>query len=217
VSWVRLPFRLFLKLRWWQQLLLAGLSPLMGLNLGVAFFGQSVVSPLSPFFLEEKASALGMYLRHRPTCLFSGHGDLTELARAAERREKLPAGLMQAVVWVESENFVHRISYAGAMGPAQLMPGTAAELGVRDPFDPEQSISAGARYLKRMLDRTGRVELAVAAYNAGPGAVHGRVPENGQTQAYVAKVMKRYQVTRRGQEPGPSGSRSRAPARPTRG
>ncbi len=195
---VRLPFRLFLKLRWWQQGLLVVLAPLVSLNLLVAFCGQTVVSPLSPFYLEEKAGALGAYAKHRPSCVLTGHGDLTELARAAERREKLPVGLMQAVVWVESENEAHRISYAGAMGPAQLMPSTAAELGVRDPFDPEESISAGARYLKKMLERTGRVELAVAAYNAGPGAVHGRVPQNGQTQAYVAKVMKRYQTARRG-------------------
>ena len=103
----------------------------------------------------------------------------------------LPAGLMQAVVAVESENTVHRISYAGAMGPAQPMPGTAAGLGVKAPFDPYESIDAGARYLRRMLDRTGKVELAVAAYNAGPGAVHGSVPDNGQTREYVAKVMRR--------------------------
>lgn len=189
---VRLALKLARRLRWWQALLLATLGPLVLLNLSVAFFGQSVVSPLSVFFVPEKAHALLAYFAHRPWCVFREHGDLGAIARDAERREKLPAGLMQAIVSVESDGCVHRISYAGAMGPAQLMPDTAAELGVTDPFDPQQSIDAGARYLKRMLQRTGKVELAVAAYNAGPGAVNGHVPENGQTQAYVAKVMRRF-------------------------
>lgn len=189
---MRFIVRQLWKLSWWQLVLLAGLTPLVLLNVSVAFFGQSVVSPLSPFFLEEKVGALGKYFKHRPFCVISGHEELQAIARAAEKRAKLPAGLMQAVVAVESDNCVHRISYAGAMGPAQLMPETAAELGVKDPFDPEESIDAGARYLKRMLERTGRVDLAVAAYNAGPGAVHGKVPDNGQTKEYVAKVMRRW-------------------------
>jgi soluble lytic murein transglycosylase-like protein len=97
---------------------------------------------------------------------------------------------MRAIVTVESGNHAHRISFAGAMGPAQLMPGTAALLGVSDPFDPSQAIDGGARYLAQQLRRTGRVDLAVAAYNAGPGAVNGSVPRNGETELYVAKVMK---------------------------
>ena len=187
-------WRSFRKLKWWQQALLVLLTPLVLLNTSVAFFGQSVVSPLSPFYLPEKAAALGKYFRHRPVCLVRGHADLAEVTRAAEKHSKLPAGLMQAVVSVESDGFPHRISYAGAMGPAQLMPDTAEELGVDDPFDTEQSIEAGARYLKKMLDRMGKVELAVAAYNAGPGAVHGHVPDNGQTRVYVDRVLKRWKA-----------------------
>lgn len=194
---LRFAFKQFARLRWWQQGLLVLLTPLLALNLAVAFFGESVVSPISPFFLEQKAHALGAYFKHRPFCMLSGHGDLTAIAREAEKKEKLPPGLMQAIVSVESESCAHRISYAGAMGAAQLMPDTAAELGVTDPFDPQQSISAGARYLARQLQRTKRVDLAVAAYNAGPGAVNGKVPEIPQTQAYVAKVMKRYAAYKR--------------------
>jgi soluble lytic murein transglycosylase-like protein len=181
-----------MRLRAWQQVLVVALTPLVTLNVAVAFFGQSLVSPLSPFYLPEKAQALGRYFAHRPGCLLKGHGDLQQLAREAEKRERLPPGLLQAVIWVESENCAHRISYAGAMGPAQLMPDTVAHLNVKDPFDPRESIDAGARYLRHLLEREGRVELAVAAYNAGPGNVNGHVPDIGQTQAYVAKVMRRF-------------------------
>ncbi len=176
--------------------MLLALAPLVSLNLAVAFFGQSVVSPVSPFHLADKWGALKAYARHRPGCLFSGHGDSGELARAAERRHGLPEGLMQAVVDVESEGRPHRISYAGAMGPAQLMPGTAKLLGVADPFDSAQAIDAGARYLAQQYRRTGDVRLAVAAYNAGPGAVNGAVPRNGETEFYVAKVMRRLSAMR---------------------
>lgn len=185
--------RLFWKLRFWQQLAIVVCLPLAALNTAVAFFGSSVVFPLSPFFLKEKWHALGAYAKHRPLCLLTGHDDLEPLAAKAEKKYGLPRGLMSAIVSVESGSRPHRISFAGAMGPAQLMPGTAALLGVDDPFDPEQAIDAGARYLSQQLKRTGRVDLAVASYNAGPGAVNGSVPRNGETEIYVAKVMRAYQ------------------------
>ena len=180
--------RLFWKLRFWQQLAIVVCLPLAALNTAVAFFGSSAVFPLSPFFLKEKWHA-----KHRPLCLLTGHDDLGPLAAKAEKKYGLPRGLMSAIVSVESGSRPHRISFAGAMGPAQLMPGTATLLGVNDPFDPEQAIDAGARYLSQMLKRTGRVDLAVAAYNAGPGAVNGSIPRNGETEIYVAKVMRAYQ------------------------
>jgi hypothetical protein len=176
-----------------QQLAVLICAPLMALNFAVSFFGNSYVFPLSPFFVKEKWHALGAYAKHRPLCLLTGHGDLGALADAAELKHGLPRGLMRAIVTVESANHAHRISFAGAMGPAQLMPGTAALLGVSDPFDPAQAIDAGARYLSQQLRRTGRVDLAVAAYNAGPGAVNGSVPHNGETEVYVAKVMRELQ------------------------
>lgn len=190
--WRLLKFflRLFGKLPFWQQVVIGVCAPLALLNTSVAFFGSSAVFPLSPFFLKEKWHALGAYAKHRPVCFLTGHDELGPLAAKAEKKYGLPRGLMTAIVAVESGSRPHRISFAGAMGPAQLMPGTAAMLGVDDPFDPEQAIDAGARYLSQMLKRTGRVDLAVAAYNAGPGAVNGRIPQNGETEIYVAKVMK---------------------------
>lgn len=188
--------KLFRRLSWWQQLLLVLCAPLVTLNLAVAFFGHSAVFPLSPYFVPEKWEALKAYAGHRPWCLVTfGHDeDMGEIAEAAERRHRLPRGLMRAVVEVESGSRAHRISAAGAMGPAQLMPGTAKMLGVKDPFDPKSSIDGGARYLRRLLDRLGSVRLAVAAYNAGPGNVTDGVPRNGQTEHYVAKVMRRLEA-----------------------
>ena len=83
------------------------------------------------------------------------------------------------------------MSPAGAQGIAQLMPATARGLGVRDPFDPSQAIPAAARLLGGHLRAFGSVPLALAAYNAGPGAVrrYGGVPPYRETQAYVARVM----------------------------
>lgn len=187
----KFTFRMFWKLRLWQQAVLVVCLPLLALNLSVAFFGSSVVFPLSPFFVKEKFAALKTYAKHRPLCVFTGHGDVDALATAAEKKYGLPHGLMRAIVEVESGSRAHRISYAGAMGPAQLMPGTATLLGVNDPFDPEDAIDGGARYMSQLLKRTGgRVDLAIASYNAGPGAVNGSVPRNGETEIYVAKVMR---------------------------
>lgn len=194
---VRALFRLFRKLAWWQQAAAVAIAPILALNLTVAFLGESVIFPLSPFYLSEKWTALKEYAAHRPTCLFTGHTDLGPVADRAEREHGLPKGLMRALIETESGSRPHRISWAGAMGPAQLMPGTAALLKVGDPFDPDESIVAGARYLAQCLERTGDVRLAVAAYNAGPGAVNGSVPKNGQTEIYVAKVMRRFNASSR--------------------
>jgi len=79
------------------------------------------------------------------------------------------------------------------MGPAQLTPDTARHLGVTDPFDPASGIDGSARYLAAQLHSFHDVKLAVAAYNAGPGAIVGRtIPKNGETEHYVRKVMAAY-------------------------
>ena len=173
----------------WAKLLLLAASPLLLLNGAVAFFGSSLVFPLSPFFLKEKVEALRLYAVHRAGCLGREHGRLDPLVARAESRHGLPAGLLAALVQVESEGHVHRISAAGAMGPGQLVAGTARLLGVEDPFDPATALDGSARYLATQLRARKDVQLAVASYNAGPGNVGRAVPRNGETEFYVKKVL----------------------------
>lgn len=177
----------------WARVAALVLAPLCLLNLSVAWLGESSVFPLSPFFIEPKARALLLYLKHRPTCLLAGHGPLESLVARAARRHGLPPELLESLVAVESGWRVHRISAAGAMGPGQIFPSTADLLRVGDPFDPAESIDGSARYLAAQLRRFRSIPLALAAYNAGAGAVVDRVvPRNGETEFYVARVMAEY-------------------------
>jgi soluble lytic murein transglycosylase-like protein len=114
---------------------------------------------------------------------------MVEIARAND----ISPHLLEAVVWQESRWNPGAISRAGAIGLAQLMPGTARDLGV-DPRDPIQNLSGGARYLRQQLNRfDGNVEKALAAYNAGPGRVMtaGGIPSIPETQAYVRAIVAR--------------------------
>jgi len=114
------------------------------------------------------------------------------LVAAAAQRNGIDPALLHGLIQQESGFDPAASSGAGAQGLCQLMPGTAASLGVSNPLDPAQSIEGGARYLKQQLDAFGGdPQLALAAYNAGPGAVHryGGVPPYAETQAYVQKVM----------------------------
>lgn len=115
---------------------------------------------------------------------------------AAGARYGVDPRLLQSVIQQESGFDPNATSAAGAQGLMQLMPQTAASLGVTDAYDPTQSIDAGARYLRGELDRFGgSTSLALAAYNAGAGAVqrYGGVPPYAETQAYVQQVLGRYE------------------------
>ena len=154
--------------------------------------------PLSPFYLKYKLEALGAYAKHRPGCLFSDDAQIAPLLAAAEQRHNLPCGLLGAIVHVESGGKPHRISSAGAMGPLQLIPPTARGLGVKDPFDPVESLDGAGRYLHAQMIKFHSIRLAAAAYNAGPGSIVGyAIPHNGQTEIYVARVMQSLQAERR--------------------
>lgn len=118
---------------------------------------------------------------------------LRAMARQAAERHGVSPDLFEALVSVESGFNPMAVSHRGAKGLAQLMDPTARSLGVTDPFDPEQNLDAGARYLAQMLRRFGDPELALAAYNAGQGNVvrHGGIPPFDETRRYVQNVLSR--------------------------
>ncbi|HWJ81101.1 MAG TPA: lytic transglycosylase domain-containing protein [Nocardioides sp.] len=115
----------------------------------------------------------------------------SDLINSAAARTGVPGELIAAVMQQESGFDPKAVSGAGAQGLMQLMPGTADGLGVTNPFDPAQAIDGGSRLLKDLLDRFGKVDLALAGYNAGPGAVlrYDGVPPYPETQNYVRSVL----------------------------
>jgi soluble lytic murein transglycosylase-like protein len=130
-----------------------------------------------------------------------GPAPLNNLIDRVAADNGLPSSLLRAVVEAESGGNPAATSSAGAAGLMQLMPGTAASLGVTDPYDPVQNLYGGARYLKGLINRFGDLRLALAAYNSGPGTLsrlgvtnwerdRGMLPV--ETQAYVPKVMALY-------------------------
>jgi soluble lytic murein transglycosylase-like protein len=124
---------------------------------------------------------------------------LRTVIETSAAEQSLSPDLVRAVIRVESGWNPRARSGKGAQGLMQLMPGTAAQYGVTNPYDPEQNIRGGVAYLKTLMDRfDGKTELALAAYNAGPGAVekYGRtIPPYRETQAYVRKIVSVTEVT----------------------
>jgi soluble lytic murein transglycosylase-like protein len=121
--------------------------------------------------------------------------DIDRIVQIAAERHKVDPALIRAVIQHESDWNPNAVSRAGAQGLMQLMPATAEQHGVGDVFDPEQNINAGARHLRILLERyNGDLDKALAAYNAGEGAVRraGGVPRIRETQNYVAKVTNTY-------------------------
>lgn len=114
----------------------------------------------------------------------------------ASQKYNVDESLIRAVIRQESAFNPQATSYCGAQGMMQLMPETAAELGVKNAYDARENIMGGTKYLSRLLDQfDGNMTKAIAAYNAGPGAVqqHGGVPPYPETQNYVDKVLGYYQ------------------------
>ncbi|OFW15849.1 MAG: hypothetical protein A3F70_15370 [Acidobacteria bacterium RIFCSPLOWO2_12_FULL_67_14] len=127
----------------------------------------------------------------RPAPDDGGDGKFEPIVQEHAARQGLRPDLVRAVIQVESGFNPRATSPKGAMGLMQLMPATARELGVRNPYDPVDNVRGGTAYLRQLLDRyEGNEELALAAYNAGSSAVdrHGGVPPYDETVDYVRKV-----------------------------
>ncbi|GGG58791.1 lytic transglycosylase [Salipiger pallidus] len=149
----------------------------------VRLAAPSVVTPTKwgPMGGDEAAS--------QPVYRGAYNGAYADLARGAARRNGIPEDLFLRLVKQESNFNPRALSHKGAIGLAQLMPFTARQLGV-DPHDPAQNLEGGARYLKQQYQAFGSWRLALAAYNAGPGAVvkHGGVPPYRETRNYVKTI-----------------------------
>jgi hypothetical protein len=132
------------------------------------------------------------YVATRPAEASTRTNDYDGIVLEHARQQALRPELVRAVIQVESGFNPRALSPKGAMGLMQLMPATARSLGVRNAFDPAENIRGGTAYLRQLLDRyEGREELALAAYNAGAGAVDshgGRIPPYRETRDYVKKV-----------------------------
>lgn len=153
-------------------------------------FGSAIVYNGPTVTLDEGARSSGVVVAAKPA---TGATPVAHVDRV-EQDYGLPQGLVHAVIHQESRGRVNAVSVKGALGLMQLMPGTAAQLGV-NPYDPEQNVRGGARYLRQQIDRFGSIPLALAAYNAGPGAVlrYGGIPPYRETQNYVSTIMRRWQ------------------------
>lgn len=141
---------------------------------------------VSPVFVMEAKQGRA----HLPT-----QTQWDEIIDHCSRISGLDPRLISAVIKVESNNNPQAISPKGAQGLMQLMPATQAYLGVTDPFDPQANVQAGSMYLQEQLATFGSVELALAAYNAGPGNVHryGGIPPFNETRNFIRRVLDIYQ------------------------
>jgi soluble lytic murein transglycosylase-like protein len=154
---------------------------------GVTHFTNAPTDPRYRRLPGFSGTAAG-WLR-MPPAVVSRYG--AEIDEVATRHGVSPA-LVRALIRVESGFNPWAVSSKGAQGLMQLMPRTAMSLGVRDAFDPRQNIDGGVRHLRYLIDRyPGNLPLALAAYNAGEGAVdrHGGIPPYQETQQYVRKVL----------------------------
>jgi soluble lytic murein transglycosylase len=167
---------------------------------GVLHFTNSPTRPGYQVYLREGAGMSAAvqkasYRVRRPASYtaYQTPCNYDQYIAEAARKHDVSFSLIKAVIKAESNFDRYAVSTAGACGLMQLMPATARDLGVADPFDPRENILGGARYLSELLTQfRGRIPLAVAAYNAGPGrvlAVNG-VPRIYETQDYVRRVMK---------------------------
>lgn len=154
---------------------------------GVMHFTNAPTSPKFKLFMRERRQFIARLDAHQ----------FDPIIQDASRKYGIEAPLIKAVIKAESDFDPNAVSRKGARGLMQIMPMNFRLLNVENPFDPHQNIEGGARYLREMLDRYGgNLELALAAYNAGPGAVDrfAGVPPYPETTEYIARVKKYFEA-----------------------
>lgn len=153
--------------------------------------GGSVPAGFKPRTLQTSITAPAM----NPAAVLENRGKIEEMIREVSARYSVDPALIRAVIQTESNWNSAAVSRKGALGLMQLVPSTARQMGVNNAFDPKQNLDGGVRYLQTMLQRyNGDLDQALAAYNAGPGAVDraGGVPRFRETREYVQKITSSY-------------------------
>lgn len=165
-------------------------------NAAVMKAARSAAEEVSQYFGKESSqSANARIVTANSQNTVATAADIDSAIEEAAARHNVDPNLVRAVVKVESNFNPNAVSRKGAMGLMQLMPATARQLNVRNPFDPQQNIDAGVRHLKQLLETyDGDINLTLAAYNAGAGAVarSAGVPHYAETQNYVRRITNLY-------------------------
>lgn len=143
-----------------------------------------------------------VYIKERPVrSLGYTTNQYDHLITGASKRQEVSFALLKALIKTESNFNPKVVSRAGAKGLMQIMPANIKDLKIKDPFDPQENIMGGARYLKQLIKRfNGELPLALAAYNAGPKVVerYQGIPPIKETEEFVEKVLKYYAIYKRG-------------------
>ncbi|MER9064278.1 lytic transglycosylase domain-containing protein [Mesorhizobium sp. M0698] len=158
--------------------------------------GRDLASDRVAVAFATPAQAIAAAEANRPgACKTGNRADVSRLVRSIAQEEGFDANLAEAVAWAESDLGASQgPSKAGALGIMQLMPGTAADLGVSDRCDTAANVRAGLRYLKSLYDEFQDPLLMLAAYNAGPNSVYKAqgIPVNPETAEYIVKILNRW-------------------------
>lgn len=162
----------------------------------------NAVAPASTASVAPALAPTAAVLPSPKVTAATSHASLDQVVREASNRHQLDPDFVNSVIRAESNFQARAVSRKGAQGLMQLMPGTASQLGVADPFDPQANVEGGTAYLSQLLDQYHDDPIkALAAYNAGPNRVdqyHG-VPPYMETRAYVARIVREYNAKKRAQ------------------
>jgi len=182
-----------------------------------ALVNKAVVSkPLAKPLLPAQPAAINK-LTASPNTATTAF-DLDQVVREASSRNRLDPDFVSSVIMAESNFKTHAVSKKGAQGLMQLMPATAAQLGVTDPFDPRANVEAGTAHLSALLDRYNNDPIkALAAYNAGAHRVkqYNGVPPYRETRAYVSKIVRDFNAKKRAQMKAAGATNASTPVKAT--